>query len=157
MAPKVRAALLDRFGFDRRELGQYVYLSEVQSAVQKVRGVVSVDVDVLAGVPETITPAELATLGHALRPPPASRIQAELARFERRTYTAKRNETLTGIAAANGVPLAELLRLNPTLPAAELGRLEGVELVLSKGIRPAQLALLSPSIPDTLILHEVTR
>jgi predicted phage baseplate assembly protein len=155
--PKVRAALLDRFGFDRRELGQSVYLSEVQSVAQKVRGVVSVDVDVLAGVPETITPAALARLGRRLKPPPKRRIHAELARFERRTYVAKRNETLTGIAAAHGVPLAELLRLNPTLPVSELGQLEGVELVLFSGIRPAQLVLLSPSIPDTLILREVTR
>jgi predicted phage baseplate assembly protein len=108
--PKVRAALLERFGFDRRELGQSVYLSEVQSAVQKVRGVVSVDVDVLGHVAETITPADLATLGDKLKP--ADRVPAELAHLDK------------------GPPPV---------------------------IRPAQLALLSPAIPDTLILHEVKR
>lgn len=107
--PKVRAALLDRFGFDRRELGQPVFLSEVQSAIQKVRGVVSVEVDVLAGVPETVTPAELAQIGDLLGKHLADRVAVAGARFEG-------------------------------------GR-----------IRPAQLALLSAAIPDTLILREEPR
>jgi predicted phage baseplate assembly protein len=106
--PKVRAALLDRFGFDRRELGQSVFRSEVQSVMQKMRGVVSVDVDVLTGVPETITPAELAGIGEVFDKHD-DRVVAERARFEG-------------------------------------GR-----------IRPAQLALLSPAVPDTLILREVAR
>jgi hypothetical protein len=144
-------------GFDRRELGQLVFLSEVQSAIQAVRGVVSVDVDVLAGVPETITPAELADLSALLGLPPESRIPVAGARFERRTYTAQTGDTLTSVAAAHGVPLAELLRLNPKLRPADLSNLEGRELVLTTGIRPAQLAILDPLIPDTLLLHEVTK
>jgi predicted phage baseplate assembly protein len=44
----VRAALLDRFSFGRREFGQSVALSEVMACVQAVPGVSWVDVDVLA-------------------------------------------------------------------------------------------------------------
>ncbi len=50
--PKIRAALLDTFGFDKRELGQSVFLSEVISAIQKVEGVAFVDVDTLDFVSE---------------------------------------------------------------------------------------------------------
>jgi predicted phage baseplate assembly protein len=155
--PRIRAGLLATFGFDRRELGQNVFLSEVQSAVQMVRGVVSVDVDVLASVPGTITPAALAELADQLIPPPAARIPVEAARFERRTYRGQPGDTLTSVAAEQGIPLAELLRLNPKLRPAELADLDGIEIILTRGIRSAQLALLSAAIPDTLILREVKR
>jgi hypothetical protein len=45
--PKIRAALLERFGFDNRELAQTVFLSEVISAIQKVEGVAFADVNIL--------------------------------------------------------------------------------------------------------------
>jgi predicted phage baseplate assembly protein len=41
--PKVRAMLLDTFGFERRELGQGVAMSEVIAAIQRVPGVHWVD------------------------------------------------------------------------------------------------------------------
>lgn len=50
--PKIRAALLDRLGFDNRELAQTVFLSEVLSAIQKVEGVAFADVDSLDFVNE---------------------------------------------------------------------------------------------------------
>jgi hypothetical protein len=43
--PKVRAAMLAQFSFDSRELGAPLFLAEALRAMQKVRGVVSVDVD----------------------------------------------------------------------------------------------------------------
>ena len=49
---QVRTALLDAFGFERRELGQDVLLSEVMSAMQAVRGVGYVDVDAFGGIPK---------------------------------------------------------------------------------------------------------
>ncbi len=52
--PRVRAAVLEGFGFDRRDLGQNVYLSEVLGAIQAVDGVAYVDVDTFDGVSETI-------------------------------------------------------------------------------------------------------
>jgi predicted phage baseplate assembly protein len=155
--PKVRAKLLEQFGFDRRELGQDVFLSEVQSAAQSVRGVVSVDVDVLAAVPETITPAELVVIGQRLSQPPTPRIAVSSARYETLTHTVAAGETLTEVAAAFGVGFGELLQLNPTLSIDDLDQLDGTVLVVRKGIRPAQLALLTPDVPDALILREAKR
>jgi hypothetical protein len=78
-----------------------------------------------------------------------------LARFdEARHIVAAESETLTQIAASNGISLDELFRLNPDPTSADpLPKGSGV--VVFRGIRPAQLALLSPDVPDTLILKEV--
>jgi hypothetical protein len=48
VAPKIRAALLDAFGFDHRELGQHVFKSRVIAAIQRVAGVVYSNVQVSA-------------------------------------------------------------------------------------------------------------
>jgi hypothetical protein len=52
VAPRIRASLLDTFSFERRELNQDVFLSEVISTIQAVEGVDYVDVDTLAPVDE---------------------------------------------------------------------------------------------------------
>lgn len=102
--PKIRAALLDTFSFERRELGQDVLSSEVISTIQRVPGVAYVDVDILDHIPETIEPEKLDSL-------------------------------------------ATTLTLEPRIP---------VEIARTGPIRPAQLAYLSPEVPDTLILTEIT-
>ena len=48
--PAVRAALLDAFGFDKRELGQGVRASAVLATIQRVRGVDYVDLERLAAI-----------------------------------------------------------------------------------------------------------
>lgn len=48
--PQVRAALLDTFSFEQRELGQPVYASEVLAAIQGVPGVAYADLDLLGAV-----------------------------------------------------------------------------------------------------------
>lgn len=48
--PMVRAAVLDSFGFDRRELGQDVLPSELVACIQAVRGVDYVDLDLLEAI-----------------------------------------------------------------------------------------------------------
>ena len=55
---EVRSALLDCFSFERRELGQDVFLSEILSVMQSVRGVAYVDVDAFGGIPEKIANAD---------------------------------------------------------------------------------------------------
>ena len=153
--PAVRAALLDRLGFDRRELGQPAYLSEAVAAMQAVAGVEHVDVDVFAGVPAGITPAGLAGLADRLTEAHTV-VSARPARFaeERHEVPAGADETLTAIAARAGRTIVDLLRLNPGLTDA--GPVRGPRsLVVFRGVRPAQLALLSPAVPDTLILKEV--
>ncbi|HET8629699.1 MAG TPA: putative baseplate assembly protein [Thermomicrobiales bacterium] len=52
IAPAVRAALLDAFGFDRRDLGQGVLLSEVVAAIQAVAGVARVRMETLDALGE---------------------------------------------------------------------------------------------------------
>jgi hypothetical protein len=152
--PAVRAAVLDRLGFDRRELGQPAYLSEAIAAAQAVPGVDWVDVDVFAGVPASVTPAELEGLAARLTEAHPV-VPARLAEFAEGRYavSAPDGETLTAVAARNGITVAELLRLNPDLTdASPLER--GRSVVVFRGVRPAQLALLSPTVPDTLILKE---
>jgi predicted phage baseplate assembly protein len=103
--PVIRAALLDRFGFERRDFGQDVVLSEVIATIQGVPGVVGTTVTTLAVVPPDPTSAVLSSLiGSA----PAARIPVDVAHHDK-----------------------------------------VLDLLL-----PAQLALLSPAVPDTLILKE---
>lgn len=122
---RVRDALLDAFGFESRELGQDVLLSEVISVVQAVRGVAYVDVDIFGGIPEK---------------------QAdELVPGERRLLTpdeiASRVQELISASEEMNRPEA---RLRVNLADFEQG-----------AIRPAQLAFLAPDVPDTLILNRI--
>jgi hypothetical protein len=84
--PKIRAALLDTFGFNNRELGQAVFLSEVISAIQKVNGVAFVDVDTLDFVNEdsvinTLEKQQTPNV-QAANSPPNPYINVNLARLE---------------------------------------------------------------------------
>src|SRR5205814_718625 len=65
--PAIRRTLLDAFGFERRALGQPVWPGEVLAQMQSVPGVVSVDLDVLDAVPQSVTPAVLGSLASNLR------------------------------------------------------------------------------------------
>ncbi|MDR7275496.1 putative baseplate assembly protein [Catenuloplanes atrovinosus] len=149
--PAVRRALLDRLGFDRRELAQPAYLSEAIAAAQAVPGVDWVDVDLFGGVPGSLSPADLDDLAATLAGVRAV-VPARPARFEEVRHTATEDETLIAIAARYGTSVDELKRLNPGLVRATVSA--GRTVTVFRGIRPAQLALLSPRIPDTLILKE---
>ncbi|WP_406407366.1 putative baseplate assembly protein [Streptomyces sp. NBC_01643] len=154
--PRLRQALLTQFGSGRRELGRPARLSEVLATAHAVPGVDYVDVDVFTGVPASVTPDELAGLAETLARPRTA-VRARLAAYDEDVHrvTADDGETLTQVAARYGIPLAELLRLNPDI--TDTRRLEKDRTVfVFRGIRPAQLALLSPHIADTLILTEVT-
>ncbi|MGO9205959.1 MAG: putative baseplate assembly protein [Candidatus Limnocylindrales bacterium] len=120
----VRQALLAAFGFDARELGQTLWLSEVYAVIQGVNGVEYVGIKTLGRIPQygsdekIITFDEISTLIEGKSPtdksqgiannPPAEEISAELAR------------------AANGRVL------------------------------PAQIALMTADVPDTIILREIS-
>ena len=112
VAPNVRSALQDFYGFEQRDLGQNAFLSEAISVMQGVAGVQYVDVHVFDSVAEGITAQQLARL--------SSRLQ-------------RRN-----------VVTAQLAQVNPKASDP------------SQAISPAQLAILTPDIPDTLILTEIT-
>ncbi len=121
---RVREALLDAFGFEARELGQDVLLSEVISVMQAVRGVAYVDVDTFGGVPE--------------KQPDESELG------KRRLLTP--NEITDRVQALIGTP-EDVKGPEPRLQV----NLADVE----KGLRPAQLAFLTPDVPETLILNRI--
>jgi predicted phage baseplate assembly protein len=103
---KVRDALLKTFSFERCELGQSVFLSDVLSTIQQVEGVEYTDVDILGQVSEQISIAGLDGLA----------------------------ENLQGLSEPTDITVRQA-RIN------------------SRRILPAQLAYLSPTVPDTLILR----
>lgn len=152
--PRVRRALLAELGYPGRELGQPAHLSEVLATAQRVPGVSSVDVDVFGGVPASATPGDLPGVSERLAAP-AGTVPARVAEFaeERYQVTDPAGETLTEVAARNGISLAELFRFNPDITDAR--KLPpGRTVFVHRGLRPAQLVLLSPEFPDTLILTE---
>lgn len=110
--PNIRAALLDTFGFDRRDLGQSAFLGEVISTIQTVEGVSYVNVTTFDSVAEDVTAAQLATLASTL--------------------------------ALKNVVEADLAHVDPTQTDP------------AKRIAPAELAIVTPDIPDTVILTQIT-
>jgi hypothetical protein len=88
--PKIRAAMLDAFGFTRRGLGQDALLSQVYATIQGVRGVDFVDVTVFASQdPEDLSagldkgePPVLSKLKTATTALPQPRLRARLARVD---------------------------------------------------------------------------
>ena len=123
----VREQLLDTFSFARRELGQDVVLSEVISAIQSIAGVAYIDVDLLGSVPEK----EAAADGTRQLLTPAAITDAVQALVA---------------PAASGQSSANLP------PSRLVVNLAG----LDKGtLRPAELAILPPSVPSALVLNQI--
>ncbi|MEV4342618.1 putative baseplate assembly protein [Streptomyces sp. NPDC049590] len=153
--PRLRQALLLRLGYEGRELGRPARLSEVLATAHTVPGVDHVDVDVFTGVPASATPDRLTAL---LAGPgtPRQSVPAHPAAYDEQTYTVRDpgGETLSSVCARHGIPLGRLLRLNPGI--TDTRRLaKGRTVVVFRGIRPAQLAMLPARAADTLILTEV--
>ncbi|WP_151476661.1 putative baseplate assembly protein [Streptomyces albicerus] len=155
VGPRLRQALLRRLGFEGRELGQPARLSEILATAHQVPGVDYMDVDVFTGVPASATAEELT--GVLANPGlPKASVPARGATYDEKIHTVRKKdgETLSAVCARHGIPLAELLRLNPDI--TDTRRLaKGRSVYVFRGIRPAQLALLSPKAADTLILTEV--
>jgi predicted phage baseplate assembly protein len=111
--PKIRAALLDRFGFERRELGQDALLSDAIATIQNVAGVAYVDVDKFDWIDEE-----------------------------------KVIEHLAG-----GRSLAEIILRKDRIPVS-LARVDTND--PANRIKAAELAYFNPTIPDTIILSEIS-
>ncbi|MGW8765205.1 putative baseplate assembly protein [Streptomyces sp. NPDC055815] len=153
----VRAALLRTLGFAARDLAQPAHLSEVLATAQAVPGVDHIDVDVFAGIPATGDPLALVRLPASLREA-AHAVDARPARALRTFHTVGQDptgadDTLTSIALEHGLSVAELVALNPTLRT--VGLAQGRRLTVFSGIRPAQLAVFAPDLPETLILRRI--
>ncbi|GAC1341916.1 MAG: hypothetical protein NVS4B9_10010 [Ktedonobacteraceae bacterium] len=132
--PNIRSALQTAFGFDNRELGQPVYKSEVLSVIQGVVGVDYVNLEILAGVDEDkIVSALNAIQQNPSNPDPNDPNEA-----------GEQDESKT----------AEFLELLGLTGHANI-RVSLAQIDKNKNILPAQLAFLSPDVPDTLIITEL--
>jgi predicted phage baseplate assembly protein len=152
----VQAALTDRFSFAARDLGQPAYQSEVLATIQAVPGTDYADVTAFTGVPGTVTPAGLQDLAGMLSPP-REVVPARHARYDVTRYLVPAGhggQMIGQIATANGISVADLLELNPWITDATLP--PGTSVIVFRGIRPAQLVMLSAAAPDTLVLQEIT-
>ena len=123
VASRVRAALQEAFSFRKRALGQPAYLSEAIAAIQAVRGVVGVDVDVFDAVSER----ELTD------PKALEKKNAELARSNPEVPQPR--------------VMVPALRARPDNQPAE------GKTTARRRILPAQLAFIVPEVADTVILN----
>ncbi|NOZ53014.1 MAG: hypothetical protein GXP08_07690 [Gammaproteobacteria bacterium] len=145
----LRAALLHAFGFEQRELGQDAVLSEVISVMQAVPGVVYVDVDAFGGIPEKIAEANGAR--RLLTPDEVSEAVTCLATKWSDDNTPIGSENSEHINFENCKKYGYFVskdNVNQRLRVNLADDEQGV-------IRPAQLAFLTPDVPDTLILNQI--
>ena len=125
---KIRSKLLDVFGFQRRALGQPALLSEIIAAIQNIEGVAYVDVDAFGGVPEKRAGDD-------------------------RT---RQLLTLDDISAAVQEIVSEPQDKTPAAKAVSSKRVKvNVADFENSFPRPAQLAVFTNAVPDTLILNQV--
>lgn len=128
---RIRDSILGEFGFSRRRLAQSALRSEIVSVIQAVQGVAYVDVDAFAGIPEK----RLAEDGDG------NLIRRLLTPDE---MSAALLASLHGTASAR----VELNRPSQDVRAAPANVIKGL-------VIPAQLAIFSPDVPDTLILNQI--
>jgi hypothetical protein len=135
---EIRAKLLDTFGFQKRALGQPALLSEIIAVVQKIKGVEYVDVDAFGGIPEKT--AELVNG----KPPDKRRLLTleEIAGAVQQIVNPQKNTASRVTSGAT--QFAPAPRVDVNVADFESGSL-----------RPAQLAIFSDAVPDTLILNEI--
>jgi len=129
VAVALRRHLLERFGFAKRELGQHARLSEVTAAMHEVRGVSWVDIDVFASIPE-------------------KRIVDGVRRLITQDEIAARMTGVLQATAAERGTVAAGRRSPPDVLAFPGGLDRGV-------LRPAELAIFTPEVPDCLVLNQV--
>jgi len=124
---RLRSTLLDAFSFERRELGQDVLLSEVFSVMQSVRGVAYADIDFFGGIPEK--------------------------KYDEQGASENKRRLLTPEEISGEVQIV-LDKYGQDKPPKQ--RISVNLADFEKGvIRPAQLAFLTPDVPETLILNQI--
>ncbi|MFO1339070.1 MAG: putative baseplate assembly protein [Burkholderiaceae bacterium] len=136
VATAVRAELLRRFGFGQRALGQGVCTAELIGAIQGVRGVAWVDIDAFGAVPE-----KLAGKDGTRQLVTQAQVSAAVARLLDRGFESQNPSRRLGLR--NGLRSGGL---PPDVVAFGGGNDRGV-------LRPAELAIFTPAVPDTLVLN----
>lgn len=133
VAAALRVALLDAFSFERRDLGQPIFASEVLSVMQQVTGVVYVDLDILDAINQQ-------QLIKALQQIQADQLNAANGGSQATNPSTDNLVTLLGLK--NRKVVRSALAHPDSKHAGE--------------ILPAELVFLSPDVPDTLILNQLT-
>ncbi|WP_328959115.1 putative baseplate assembly protein [Kitasatospora purpeofusca] len=145
----VRDALVARLGFAAAELAQPVYLSAAVAAAQTVPGVDYMAVDAFGGIADGVDAAGVIRFARELTAQPC--VPALPAGIRETLYTPAPGETAASVAAVNGLSEDQLALLNPgaAAPTPESA------LVVRRALRPAQLVLLDPALPETLVLRRI--
>ncbi len=136
--PQIRAALLDAFSFERRELAQPVFESEVLSVIQAVAGVDYVELEILGAVDQDKVVSALDQFQQQSSTPEEPGEVEEPGESPAEEQAEEFLELL-GLSGHDDV-IAKPAQKNPNAPPSFL---------------PAQLAFLTPDIPDTLIITEL--
>lgn len=136
VAARIRARLLEVFGFGKRALAQPVALGQIIATIQNVEGVDYVDVDTFGGLPENVSAAD-----GSRQLPSQDAIRQWLADSGQMLHPYKLNEQ----------PVIVAKRVPPPAPWVDARPADVVDGV----VRPAQLAIFVPTVPDTLILNQI--
>lgn len=124
--PQIRAALLDTFSFERRELGQPVFESEVLSVIQAVAGVDYVELEILKAVDQ-------------------SKVISALDLFQRLSSSPEKADAEEDFLEKLGL----IGHANVIVKPAQQNQKPPPQFL------PAQFVFLTPDIPDTLIIREL--
>ncbi len=139
--PKIRVKLLDRFSFDRRQLGQSVFQSEVLSVIQGTVGVDYVELEVMAALGQEQVLQAFDTLQQQTTPEPEEEGENPDEEKGETPEQEKAEEFLELLGLTDHQDIVvKLARINPNDP---------------KKFLPAQLVFLNPDVPDTLIITEL--
>jgi predicted phage baseplate assembly protein len=123
----LRSGMLDRFSFERQELGQPIYLSDVVATAQSVAGVEYVEVTACGGIPEK--KADVDSQGDPIR----------------RLLTPQEiSDAVAAFVSQAKTPAALPWRIRVQLAGFDSGTM-----------RPAQLAYLTPTVADTLVVNQI--
>jgi predicted phage baseplate assembly protein len=125
VATEVRARLFEKFGFRKRALGQPALLCEIIACIQHVEGVGYVDVDAFGGVPERVTDQD----------------------------GTRRLLKLDEISATVGQIVSASTQTKTSLPAPAVT--PGIAKIESGTLIAAQLAIFTPTVPDTIVLNQI--
>jgi hypothetical protein len=136
VATRIRTRLLEVFGFGRRALAQPVALGQIIGLIQNVEGVDYVDVDTFGGLPEKVSYAD------------GSRHMPSQDAIRQWLTDSGRVLQPFGLSKQQAEVAKKVKRTLPWVDARpadfERGR-----------IRPAQLAIFVPTVPDALILNQI--
>jgi predicted phage baseplate assembly protein len=151
VAMAIRTELLDRFGFDKRALGQPALRCEMISAIQNVPGVAYVDIDAFGAIPEKKTEIDINAIGpHRMtrRLLTQDEIAQQVAIITGNYANGQYGTNLEGALEPGKLHLLKLRRQLDGVDAFAGGNEGGL-------LRPADLVIFTPAVSDTLILNPI--